>query len=68
MPTLNITLPYFLSLFQVQNELRGLTLKVFIRVPVKLGDIDIWTNSNLQVCEFISHLTSHTGILINLIK
>jgi len=51
-------------LFQVQNELRELTFKVFIRVPVKLGDADIWTDSNLQVCEFIYDFTSHTGIVL----
>ncbi|XDV45083.1 hypothetical protein PO909_013243, partial [Leuciscus waleckii] len=37
------------QIIKVQNELRELTLKVFIRVPVKLGDTDIWTNSNLQI-------------------
>ncbi|XP_051770706.1 integrin alpha-X-like [Ctenopharyngodon idella] len=37
------------QIIKVQNDLRELTFKVFIRVPVKLGDTDIWTNSNLQI-------------------
>ncbi|KAK7134266.1 hypothetical protein R3I93_017621 [Phoxinus phoxinus] len=37
------------QIIKVQNDLRELPFKVFIRVPVKLGDIDIWTNSNLQI-------------------
>ncbi|KAK9965085.1 hypothetical protein ABG768_004194 [Culter alburnus] len=37
------------QIIRVQNDLRELTFKVFIRVPVKLGDTDIWTNSNLQI-------------------
>ncbi|KAG1933410.1 integrin alpha-X-like [Pimephales promelas] len=37
------------QILKVQNELRELTFKVFIRVPVKLGDADIWTDSNLQI-------------------
>ncbi|XP_056102017.1 integrin alpha-X-like [Rhinichthys klamathensis goyatoka] len=37
------------QILKVQNDLRELTFKVFIRVPVKLGDTDIWTNSNLQI-------------------
>uniref|UniRef100_A0A673GA64 Integrin alpha-X-like n=1 Tax=Sinocyclocheilus rhinocerous TaxID=307959 RepID=A0A673GA64_9TELE len=38
----------FLS-FQIENDLRELTFKVFIKVPVKVGDADIWTNSSLQI-------------------
>ncbi|XP_048027531.1 integrin alpha-M-like [Megalobrama amblycephala] len=37
------------QIIRVQNDLRELIFKVFIRVPVKLGDTDIWTNSNLQI-------------------
>ncbi|XP_051968163.1 integrin alpha-M-like isoform X2 [Xyrauchen texanus] len=37
------------QILKVENELRELMFKVFIRVPVKLGDIDIWKNSNLQI-------------------
>ncbi|XP_056102019.1 integrin alpha-M-like [Rhinichthys klamathensis goyatoka] len=37
------------QILKVQNDLRELAFKVFIRVPVKLGDTDIWTNSNLQI-------------------
>ncbi|XP_067285937.1 integrin alpha-X-like [Pseudorasbora parva] len=37
------------QIIQVQNDLRELTFKVFIRVPVKLGDTNIWTGSNLQI-------------------
>uniref|UniRef100_A0A671SDR3 Integrin, alpha M (complement component 3 receptor 3 subunit) n=1 Tax=Sinocyclocheilus anshuiensis TaxID=1608454 RepID=A0A671SDR3_9TELE len=50
--------------FQIENDLRELTFKVFIKVPVKVGDADIWTNSSLQVCELISYITSHTLILL----
>ncbi|XP_051530917.1 integrin alpha-M-like [Myxocyprinus asiaticus] len=41
------------QILQVENELRELIFKVFIRVPVKLGNIDIWKNPNLQIsgCE-----------------
>lgn len=34
---------------KVKNEFRELNLTVFIRVPVKLGVENIWTNKNLQV-------------------
>ncbi|KAK9965087.1 hypothetical protein ABG768_004196 [Culter alburnus] len=37
------------QIIRVQKDLRELIFKVFIRVPVKLGDTDIWTNSNLQI-------------------
>ncbi|XP_048026720.1 LOW QUALITY PROTEIN: integrin alpha-X-like [Megalobrama amblycephala] len=37
------------QIIRVQNDLKEITFKVFIRVPVKLGDNDIWTNSNLQI-------------------
>lgn len=54
-------------LVQVQNDFRELAFKVLISVPVKLGGINIWNNSDLQVCELISYLISHTGLfLLNL--
>uniref|UniRef100_A0A672KEJ3 Integrin alpha-X-like n=1 Tax=Sinocyclocheilus grahami TaxID=75366 RepID=A0A672KEJ3_SINGR len=34
---------------EVKNEFRELNLTVFIRVPVKLGAENIWTNTKLQV-------------------
>uniref|UniRef100_A0A671M6V4 Integrin alpha-M-like n=1 Tax=Sinocyclocheilus anshuiensis TaxID=1608454 RepID=A0A671M6V4_9TELE len=34
---------------KVKNEFRELNLTVFIRVPVKLGAENIWTNKNLQI-------------------
>uniref|UniRef100_A0A8C2KAZ2 VWFA domain-containing protein n=1 Tax=Cyprinus carpio TaxID=7962 RepID=A0A8C2KAZ2_CYPCA len=36
-------------LFQVENDFRELSFKVFIRVPVMLGDKSIWANKNIQV-------------------
>ncbi|XP_050956997.1 integrin alpha-X [Labeo rohita] len=40
---------FLFLLFQIENDLRELTFKVFIKVPVKVGDTDIWTNSSLQI-------------------
>ncbi|KAF4107026.1 integrin alpha-M-like [Onychostoma macrolepis] len=37
------------QIIKIENDLRELTFKVFIKVPVKVGDADIWTNSNLQI-------------------
>uniref|UniRef100_A0A9J8BUC6 Integrin, alpha M (complement component 3 receptor 3 subunit) n=1 Tax=Cyprinus carpio carpio TaxID=630221 RepID=A0A9J8BUC6_CYPCA len=37
------------QIIKVENDLRELTFKIFIRVPVKVGDADIWANSSLQV-------------------
>ncbi|XP_026078962.1 integrin alpha-X-like isoform X2 [Carassius auratus] len=37
------------QIIKIENEFRELTFKVFIRVPVKVGDADIWTNSSLQI-------------------
>uniref|UniRef100_A0A8C1L8S3 VWFA domain-containing protein n=1 Tax=Cyprinus carpio TaxID=7962 RepID=A0A8C1L8S3_CYPCA len=37
------------GLFQVENDFRELSFKVFIRVPVMLGEKSIWTNKNIQV-------------------
>uniref|UniRef100_A0A672NI54 Integrin alpha-M-like n=1 Tax=Sinocyclocheilus grahami TaxID=75366 RepID=A0A672NI54_SINGR len=37
------------GLFQVENDFRELSFKVFIRVPVMLGDKSIWTNKNIQI-------------------
>ncbi|XP_052467002.1 integrin alpha-X isoform X1 [Carassius gibelio] len=37
------------QIIKIENEFRELTFKVFIRVPVKVGDADIWSNSSLQI-------------------
>ncbi|XP_026133266.1 integrin alpha-X [Carassius auratus] len=37
------------QILEVKNEFRELNLTVFIRVPVKLGVENIWTNKNLQI-------------------
>ncbi|XP_073684902.1 integrin alpha-X-like [Garra rufa] len=37
------------QIIKIENDLRELTFKVFIRVPVKVGNADIWTNSSLQI-------------------
>uniref|UniRef100_A0A8C1MQD4 Integrin, alpha M (complement component 3 receptor 3 subunit) n=1 Tax=Cyprinus carpio TaxID=7962 RepID=A0A8C1MQD4_CYPCA len=37
--------PFSFFFFQIENDLRELTFKVFIKVPVKVGDADIWNNS-----------------------
>ncbi|XP_072524110.1 integrin alpha-M [Salminus brasiliensis] len=36
------------QIFKVENDLRDVNLTVFIRVPIKLGDKDIWA-TNLQI-------------------
>uniref|UniRef100_A0A9J8C5Y9 Integrin, alpha M (complement component 3 receptor 3 subunit) n=1 Tax=Cyprinus carpio carpio TaxID=630221 RepID=A0A9J8C5Y9_CYPCA len=36
-------------IIKIENDLRELTFKVFIKVPVKVGDADIWNNSSLQI-------------------
>nr|XP_055033077.1 integrin alpha-X-like [Misgurnus anguillicaudatus] len=40
-------------ILKVENDMRELNFTVSIMVPVKLGDSDIWTDSNLQIsgCE-----------------
>ncbi|KAI4884526.1 hypothetical protein NFI96_020494, partial [Prochilodus magdalenae] len=42
------------QIFKVENDLRDVNLTVLIRVPIKLGDKDIWANKNLQIpgCSF----------------
>ncbi|XP_060795403.1 integrin alpha-X-like [Neoarius graeffei] len=37
------------QIFKVENDLRDLNFNIFIRVPIKLGAKDIWTNNNLQI-------------------
>ncbi|KAI2658903.1 Integrin alpha-X [Labeo rohita] len=37
------------QIIKIENDLRELNFKVFIRVPVKVGNADIWTNSSLQI-------------------
>lgn len=37
------------QVFKVENDLRDLSVNIFIRVPIKLGVKDIWTNNNLQI-------------------
>ncbi|KAM9462478.1 integrin alpha-X-like, partial [Clarias gariepinus] len=36
------------QIFKVENDLRDLNVDIFIRVPIKLGDKNIWAN-NLQI-------------------
>ncbi|RXN25734.1 integrin alpha-M-like protein [Labeo rohita] len=38
------------QILEVKNEFRELNVTVFIRVPVKLGDENIWTTKNVQNC------------------
>uniref|UniRef100_A0A8C1YM02 Integrin, alpha M (complement component 3 receptor 3 subunit) n=1 Tax=Cyprinus carpio TaxID=7962 RepID=A0A8C1YM02_CYPCA len=47
--------PFSFFFFQIENDLRELTFKVFIKVPVKVGDADIWNNSSLQVLYMLTH-------------
>uniref|UniRef100_A0A671SDQ0 Integrin alpha-M-like n=1 Tax=Sinocyclocheilus anshuiensis TaxID=1608454 RepID=A0A671SDQ0_9TELE len=37
------------QILKVENDFRELSFKVFIRVPVMLGDKSIWTNKNIQI-------------------
>ncbi|KAF4085381.1 hypothetical protein AMELA_G00117390 [Ameiurus melas] len=37
------------QIFKVENDLRDLRVDIFIRVPIKLGAKEIWTNDNLQI-------------------
>ncbi|XP_053540891.1 integrin alpha-M [Ictalurus punctatus] len=37
------------QIFKVENDLRDLSVDLFIRVPIKLGVKDIWTNNSLQI-------------------
>ncbi|XP_026133267.1 integrin alpha-X-like [Carassius auratus] len=37
------------QIIKIENDLRELTFKVFIKVPVKVGHADIWNNSSLQI-------------------
>ncbi|KAF5891662.1 integrin alpha-M-like, partial [Clarias magur] len=37
------------QIFKVENDLRDLNVDILIRVPIKLGDKDIWANNNLQI-------------------
>ncbi|GAA6111810.1 integrin alpha-M-like isoform X1 [Tachysurus ichikawai] len=37
------------QIFKVENFLRDLSFNIFIRVPIKLGLKDIWTNNNLEI-------------------
>ncbi|XP_036417042.1 integrin alpha-M-like [Colossoma macropomum] len=36
-------------IFKVENDLRDVNLTILIRVPIKLGEKDIWANKNLQI-------------------
>ncbi len=50
--------------FQVENDFRELSFKVFIRVPVMLGDKSIWTNKSIQVSMNVLekvHIDSHSS-------
>uniref|UniRef100_A0A8C2IYY9 Si:dkey-32n7.4 n=1 Tax=Cyprinus carpio TaxID=7962 RepID=A0A8C2IYY9_CYPCA len=37
------------QILKVENDFRELSFKVFIRVPVMLGEKSIWTNKNIQI-------------------
>ncbi|XP_066521286.1 integrin alpha-X-like [Hoplias malabaricus] len=37
------------QIFKVENDLRDVNLTIFISVPIKLGDKDIWTDKDLQI-------------------
>uniref|UniRef100_A0A8C1CTR7 Integrin, alpha M (complement component 3 receptor 3 subunit), tandem duplicate 1 n=1 Tax=Cyprinus carpio carpio TaxID=630221 RepID=A0A8C1CTR7_CYPCA len=37
------------QILKVENDFRELSFKVFIRVPVMLGDKSIWANKNIQI-------------------
>ncbi|XP_053367395.1 integrin alpha-M-like [Clarias gariepinus] len=37
------------QIFKVENDLRDLTVDIFIRVPIQLGAKDIWANNSLQI-------------------
>ncbi|XP_036427543.1 integrin alpha-M-like [Colossoma macropomum] len=37
------------QIFKVENDLRDVNLTILIRVPIKLGEKDIWANKNLQI-------------------
>ncbi|KAL6474959.1 hypothetical protein MHYP_G00159990 [Metynnis hypsauchen] len=37
------------QILKVENDLRDVNLTVLIRVPIKLGEKDIWANKNLQI-------------------
>ncbi|XP_059386405.1 integrin alpha-X-like [Carassius carassius] len=58
------------QIIKIENEFRELTFKVFIRVPVKVGDADIWTNSSLQISDCKWEKTTKPVItnFINIIK
>ncbi|KAK3529236.1 hypothetical protein QTP70_021912, partial [Hemibagrus guttatus] len=41
------------QIFKVANYLRDLSVNIFIRVPIKLGVKEIWTNNNMQIQDCI---------------
>uniref|UniRef100_A0AAY5EZE4 VWFA domain-containing protein n=1 Tax=Electrophorus electricus TaxID=8005 RepID=A0AAY5EZE4_ELEEL len=41
------------QILKVQNDLRDLTLTILIKVPITLGDKDIWTTKDLQIQDCI---------------
>ncbi|RXN38825.1 integrin alpha-M-like protein [Labeo rohita] len=47
--TCHISKPILKGNSQVENDFRELSFKVFIRVPVMLGDKSIWTNKNIEI-------------------
>ncbi|XP_073774189.1 integrin alpha-X-like [Danio rerio] len=40
---------------KIENDLRPLAFTAFVRVPVKLGDTNIWKNSTLQVSDCVNN-------------
>lgn len=47
---------------KIENDLRPLAFKAFVRVPVKLGDTDIWKNSTLQVSDCVSNAAEKPNV------
>ncbi|XP_056325963.1 integrin alpha-M-like [Danio aesculapii] len=47
---------------KIENDLRPLAFTAFVRVPVKLGDTDIWKNSTLQVSDCLSNTEEEPNI------
>ncbi|XP_073774186.1 integrin alpha-M isoform X2 [Danio rerio] len=47
---------------KIENDLRPLAFTAFIRVPLKLGDTDIWKESTLQVSDCVKNKTEKPSV------
>ncbi|XP_056325036.1 integrin alpha-M-like [Danio aesculapii] len=47
---------------KIENDLRPLAFTAFVRVPVKVGDTDIWKNSTLQVSDCVNNAEERPSI------